>query len=44
VYAVAKHDTGDPVGAVATLRKALELHPYDPDLLAALAAYEGKGP
>jgi tetratricopeptide (TPR) repeat protein len=44
VYAVALHDSGDPVGAVAMLRKAVGLHPYDRDLLAALAAYEGKGP
>ncbi len=44
VYAVALNDSGDPVRAVATLRKALELHPYDRDLLVALAAYERKGP
>ena len=44
VYAVALHDTGDPAGAVALLRKALGLHPYDPDLQGALAGYEGKGP
>jgi len=44
VYAVAQHDTGDPAGAVLTLRRALELHPADPDLLGALAAYGGSRP
>ena len=44
VYAVALNDSGNPAGAVAMLRKALKFSPYDPDLLAALAAYEGKGP
>ena len=44
VYAVALTDSGDSAGAMATLRKALEFSPNNPDLLAALAAYEGKGP
>jgi hypothetical protein len=29
---------------VATLRKALKIHPGDPDLRGALAAYEGARP
>jgi Flp pilus assembly protein TadD len=44
VYAVALHDSGDPAGAVALLRKALASQPYDRDLQGALAAYEGKRP
>jgi predicted Zn-dependent protease len=39
VYAVALHDTGNPAAAVAILREALARHPYDRDMLAALAAY-----
>jgi Flp pilus assembly protein TadD len=40
VYAVALHDTGDARAAVATLESALEQHPYDRDILLALAGYQ----
>jgi predicted CXXCH cytochrome family protein len=40
VYAVALHDTGKPAAAISSLRGALRRHPYDRDMLAALAAYE----
>ncbi len=43
VYAVALHDSGNRKGAIATLRDALELRPYDRDLGTALAAYEREG-
>jgi hypothetical protein len=37
---VALHDTGKPAAAISSLRGALRRHPYDRDMLAALAAYE----
>ncbi len=40
VYAVALHDTGKQAAAISNLREALNRHPYDRDMLAALAAYE----
>ena len=40
VYAVALHDTGNAGAAISNLREALNRHPYDRDMLAALAAYE----
>jgi Flp pilus assembly protein TadD len=40
VYSVALHDTGEPVAAISSLKDALGRHPYDRDMLAALAAYE----
>jgi predicted CXXCH cytochrome family protein len=42
VYAVALHDTGDAKGSIAVLRRAVERHPFDGDLRAALSAYERK--
>jgi tetratricopeptide (TPR) repeat protein len=42
VYAVALHDTGDPRGSIAVLRRAVERHPFDGELRAALSAYERK--
>ncbi|MCI0585443.1 MAG: tetratricopeptide repeat protein [Planctomycetes bacterium] len=40
VHAVALHDFGEPVAARNVLERALELHPYDRDILLALALYE----
>ncbi|WP_291165743.1 tetratricopeptide repeat protein [Hyphomicrobium sp.] len=40
VYGVALHDTGKPREAVETLKSALTRHPYDRDILWALATYE----
>jgi len=40
VHAVALHDMGKPVAAISSLKEALSRHPYDRDMLAALAAYE----
>jgi len=40
VYAVALHDAGRRRDALATLSAALERHPYDRDLLSALAQFE----
>ena len=42
VYAVALHDTGDAAGAMALLRRAITAHPYDRELVQALAAYESE--
>jgi Flp pilus assembly protein TadD len=36
---VALHSSGAVADGVRVLEDALELHPYDPDILAALAAY-----
>jgi len=44
VYAVALHDAGEAAGAVRELRRALALHPDDPDLKATLAAYARERP
>lgn len=40
VYAVALHDTGQRAEAIRTLRAALGRHPYNRDILFALATYE----
>jgi tetratricopeptide (TPR) repeat protein len=40
VYGVALHDTGKRAEALKVLRAALEHHPYDRDILFALATYE----
>ncbi|WP_244531172.1 tetratricopeptide repeat protein [Hyphomicrobium facile] len=40
VYGVALHDTGKPREAVEALKSALTRHPYDRDILWALAKYE----
>ncbi|MEQ1717819.1 MAG: tetratricopeptide repeat protein, partial [Hyphomicrobium sp.] len=43
VLAIAQHDTGKLVDALATLKSALARHPYDRDILWALATYEIEG-
>jgi Flp pilus assembly protein TadD len=40
VYGVALHDTGKPAEAMKVLQAALARHPYDRDLLFALASFE----
>lgn len=40
VLAIAQHDTGKRDEAIATLNRALARHPYDRDILWALASYE----
>lgn len=40
VLAIAQHDTGKLADALATLKSALVRHPYDRDILWALASYE----
>jgi tetratricopeptide (TPR) repeat protein len=40
VYAVALHDTGKPAEALRTLQAALARHPYDREILFALASYQ----
>ena len=40
VYGVALHDTGKRVEAIKTLQAALVRHPYDREILFALATYE----
>jgi Tfp pilus assembly protein PilF len=40
VLAIAQHDTGKRDEAIATLSRALVRHPYDRDILWALASYE----
>jgi tetratricopeptide (TPR) repeat protein len=40
VFAVALHDTGKNVEAIAALKEALARHPYDRDLLMAMITYE----
>ncbi len=42
VYAVALHDTGDADTSIATLRRAIAAHPYERELVQALAAYQGE--
>jgi predicted CXXCH cytochrome family protein len=39
VYAVALHEAGQPKAATEALERALARHPYDRDILTALAAY-----
>jgi tetratricopeptide (TPR) repeat protein len=39
VHAVALHDTGRPAEAIAALRRVLAAHPYDRDVVSALAHY-----
>ncbi|HEX9178789.1 MAG TPA: tetratricopeptide repeat protein, partial [Burkholderiales bacterium] len=43
VYAVALHDTGKPAEAIRTLQAALARHPYDREILFALASYQAEG-
>jgi len=43
VYGVALHDTGKAAESLAVLRGALARHPFDRDLLSALAAYSARG-
>ncbi|HKB16286.1 MAG TPA: tetratricopeptide repeat protein, partial [Planctomycetota bacterium] len=40
VHAVALHDFGEPAAARKALERVLDLHPYDRDILLALALYE----
>lgn len=40
VYGVALHDTGNQRGAAEALKKALTRHPYDREILGAMATYE----
>ena len=40
MYGVALHDTGKRVEAIKTLQAALDRHPYDREILFALATYE----
>jgi cytochrome c-type biogenesis protein CcmH/NrfG len=40
VYGVALHDGGRPLDAIEALKTALTRHPYDRDILWALATYE----
>jgi Flp pilus assembly protein TadD len=43
VYAVALHDTGRRAEAIKTLQVALARHPYDREILLALASYQAEG-
>jgi predicted CXXCH cytochrome family protein len=43
VYAVALHDTGKPAEAIRTLQAAMSRHPYDREILVALASYKAEG-
>jgi tetratricopeptide (TPR) repeat protein len=43
VYAVALNDTGRPQDALRVLKEALKRHPYDRDVLFALAQYSAAG-
>lgn len=44
VFAIAQHDAGDRAAAIATLRRAIKRHPYERQLLEALAAYADEKP